>query len=929
MSLAAGNRLGPYEIQAAIGAGGMGEVYKARDTRLDRTVAIKVLPTELGADPERRARFEREARAIAALNHPHICTLHDIGTHDGATYLVMEHLPGQTLAERLGKGPLPLAQALDIAAQIADALDAAHKHGIIHRDLKPGNVMLTGSGAARSGVTTAKLLDFGLAKLVRHGERPALVSETHAATEAAPVTARGTILGTLQYMAPEQLEGKEADPRTDIWALGAILYEMVTGRRAFVGDTEVSLIGNIMNAAPASLAQLQPLTPPSLDRVVTKCLAKYPDGRWDSARDVADELRWIAQTSGAGALATVQPRRRRALRTALGVVGGLAMAVAGAGVTWLLRPPALHLSPARVSVEVRPADELNAGGVTSTFLPTPGGSRTALTWTPDGKALVFVGRRGGVQQLYVRWLDAAEARALAGTEGAQMPAVSADGQWVAFWAGGAIRKAPVGGGPAMELASGIADLPWGLAWDARGRLFFGRGAGGIWQVPPDGAPAAVTSVGEAEVAHVLPCPLPGERALLYTVRKRELTWGDEKIVALTFATGARKVLLTDAADARYVRTGHLVFLRRGKLLAVPFDAERLEVQGAPVAVVDTVVQALSGGHSGNLTGAGQYALAPTGTLAWLSGPVTPFRESHLVSVDRTGQASPLAAPMRAYGPSLRLAPDGRRLVVLIHSLSERSLWLYDLGRGTLTPLARGGEVAWPVWAPDGRRLVFAWLKDGRRSLASQPADGSTPPQVLAHGGIYPSSFAPDGRELAAVPHSGGDVLIATLGDSEARVQPLFETANTESHPEMSPDGRWMAYASDVSGRAEVYVRPYPGPGPAEQVSTDGGSSPAWQPVGKELFFLGAPDPTGQVSMLAVEFRAGPPVAIGRPRRLFAFDPRVLRFSCVPVRCYDVEPDGQRFFATRALPAPPVAPVTHVSLIQNWFEELKAKVPTTR
>ena len=293
MPLSSGARLGPYQIEAAIGAGGMGEVYKARDTRLDRTVAIKVLPAELSSDPERRARFEREAKTIAGLTHPHICTLYDVGEHDGTTFLVMEHLAGQTLADRLLKGPLPFAQALDIAAQIADALDAAHKHGIIHRDLKPGNVMLTTGGAGRSGLTTAKLLDFGLAKLAAHGERPALVSETHAVTEAAPVTARGTILGTLQYMAPEQLEGKEADARTDLWALGGILYEMVAGRRAFEGDSQVSLIANIMNAEPPALASTQPLTPPALDRVVRKCLSKHPDDRWDTAHDVADELRWI------------------------------------------------------------------------------------------------------------------------------------------------------------------------------------------------------------------------------------------------------------------------------------------------------------------------------------------------------------------------------------------------------------------------------------------------------------------------------------------------------------------------------------------------------------------------------------------------------------------------------------------------------------
>ena len=738
MSLVAGTRLGPYEIQSAIGAGGMGEVYKALDTRLDRTVAIKVLPPEFSADPDRRTRFEREARAVAALNHPHICTLYDIGTHpstgsgQATFYLVMEHLPGQTLADRLLKGPLPLAQALDIAAQIAEALDTAHKHGIIHRDLKPGNVMLTSSGAGRSEVMAAKLLDFGLAKLARHGERPAFVSETHAVTEAAPLTARGTILGTLQYMAPEQLEGKEADARTDLWALGAILYEMLTGKRAFAGDSEVSLIGNIMNAEPAALSSFQPLTPAALERLVKKCLAKRPEDRWDGAHDVADELRWVAQTNSAGVPAAIQPRRR--LRMLLVATGGLLLIAVGVGATWLLRrpePPPV----ARLSVDVRPAEELNAGGIASVVIPTPGGSRTALAWTPDGQALVFVGRRGGVQQLYVRRLDAAEARPLAGTEGAQVPTVSADGQWVAFWAGGTIRKIPVGGGPPMDLAPGIARPPWGLAWDASGSVFFGRDDGRIWQFPAEGVPVAVTTVGEAEVAHVLPCPLPGGRALLYTVRKRVWSWGDEDVVAQNLATGQRTVLLRDAADARYVPSGHLVFLRRGRLFAVPFDAWRLEKRGPEVPLLDTVAQALTGLDSTDFTGAGQFAVAATGTLAWLPGPLPTNSDGVLVTVDWSGRVSPLPAPVRTYGKALRLSPDGRRIAVTVRSQTEVGVWLYDIARSNLIRRAGGGEAVWPVWAPDGGRLAFLWREVGSGSIAVQPADGMALPQVVASGRV--------------------------------------------------------------------------------------------------------------------------------------------------------------------------------------------------
>jgi Tol biopolymer transport system component len=918
MTLSSGTRLGPYEIQAAIGAGGMGEVYKARDTRLDRSVAIKVLPAHVSADPERRARFEREAKTIAGLNHPHICTLYDVGEHEGSTFLVMEHLTGETLAQRLEKGPLPPEQALTVTTEIADALAAAHRQGVIHRDLKPGNVMLTKAGT--------KLLDFGLAKLTGHGEQPVAAHLASAPTQSTPLTGEGMIVGTLQYMAPEQVEGKPADARTDLWALGAILYEMVTGKRAFEGTSAASLIGAILEREPASLTTLQPLTPPGVDRLVRRCLAKSPDDRWDSAHDVADELRWVRETSGVVAPTGVHPQRRRGLRTALVVAGGLLLILAGAGLMWLLRPPAPRPSLARLSLDVRPAEALNAGGAIPPFIPTPGGSRTALTWTPDGQALVYVGRRGGVQQLYVRRLDAAEARPLAGTEGAQVPAVSPDGQWVAFWAQKAIRKVSLDGGPVMDLAAGLAEPPWGLVWDARGRVFFGRDDGRIWEVPPEGVPKAVTSVGDAEAAHVLPWVLPGERVLLYTVRKRVWSWGDDEIVAHTLATGKRTVVLRDAADARYVSTGHLVFLRRGVLFAAPFDAERSEVRGTPVAVLDAVAQALTAGYEGDTTGAGQFAVAVTGTLAWLPGPVAPYPDRALVTVDRRGQVSPLPAPVRSYGPDLRLSPDGRRLAVTIKTLAERGLWLYDLGRGILTPLAGSGEANFPVWAPDGQRLVFGWLKDGRRSLAVQSADGTAPPQVLVARGPFPSSFTRDGRQLAAV--RAGDIVMVTVEHGKASVQPLSQTPHTEQ-PTFSPDGRWLAYGSDVSGRNEVYVRPYPGPGPAEQVSLEGGRDPAWHPNGRELFYVGPLDGAGKRRIMAVEFAPGSPPRIGTPRRLFEFDPRDLNFGCTPLRCYDVAPDGQRFYVTQTRPAPPPPVVTHINLIQNWLEGLKAKVPTGR
>ena len=476
----------------------------------------------------------------------------------------------------------------------------------------------------------------------------------------------------------------------------------------------------------------------------------------------------------------------------------------------------------------------------------------------------------------------------------------------------------------MDLAAGVTEPPRGMAWDDGGGLLFGRDDDRIWQIPPSGVPAAVTTLGEAEVGHVLPCPLPGGRTLLYTARKRGWSWSDEEIVAHTTTTGARTVLLQDAADARYLPSGHLVFLRRGTLFAVPFDAGRLEVQGPAVAMLDTVVQALTSGNSSDVTGAGQFAVAPTGALAWIRGPVIPYRDAGLATVDRRGRVTPLSAPVRSYAQPLRLSPDGRRLAVVVRELMETGLWLYDLDRETLTPLARGGESECAVWSPDGRRLAYSWLERGRRSLMVQPADGTSAPQSLLTGAVWPSSWLPNGRHLVGV--RSGDIVVAAVDGDRPGERPLIETPYTEQGPEISPDGRWLAYGSNVSGRDEVYVQPYPGPGAAEQVSLDGGQSPAWNPRGNELFFVSPPTAAGRRTMLVAEFSAGPPPRIGRPRPLFEYDGLSLAFRCIPRRCYDISADGQRFYATLARPAPSRPPVTHINLILNWVEELKAKVP---
>jgi serine/threonine-protein kinase len=622
----------------------------------------------------------------------------------------------------------------------------------------------------------------------------------------------------------------------------------------------------------------------------------------------------------------------------------LAAALAGAGVMWLLRPVPPRLAVTRPSIDVRPAEELNSGG-TFVFGRTPGGTRTSFTWTPDGQALVFVGRRGGAQQLYVRRLDATEARLLPNTDGAHLPAVSSDGRWVAFWATSAIRRVPLGGGPAMEVTSGVVRPPKGLSWSADGRIFFAGDDGRIWTVSTGAPPEAVTSLGQGEVAHALPWPLPDGRTFLYTVRRRNVSWGDEQVVAQAIGSAQRKVLLKDATDARYVPSGHLLFMRRGTLCAVAFDVDRLETRGAEVALVDGVAQGLTAGHWYDITGAGQFAVSASGLFAWIPSPVVVENDKRPVTLDRAGHIELLSAQPHQYSPALRLSPDGRRLVTVINSLTERGVWMFDLDRGTLTKVASGGEANCPSWSPDGRLLAFGWLAGGRRGLALQASDATGSPRFLVDGELFAAGFTPDGTRLVASRRSE-DIVVVNVQDARPQVKPVLETPEVEQGADLSPDGKWLAYASLVSGRSEVYVRPFPGPGPAQQVSAHGGADPAWNPNGRELFFM-APDPadaperdpifvrtveTGGTPpvdrhvLMAVPVARGPVLGIGRQQALFAFDNGNVNFACTPTRCYDVARDGQRFYAMQTWRRQPARTVTHINLIPNWFEELKAKVP---
>jgi Tol biopolymer transport system component len=907
MAILPGRRLGPYEILSAIGAGGMGEVYRARDTRLDRVVAIKVLPTHLADRSELRERFDREAKTVASLNHPHICTLHDIGHQDGIDYLVMEYLEGETLAQRLLKGPLPLEQALRYAIEISDALDKAHRKGVTHRDLKPGNIMLTKTGT--------KLLDFGLAKL-KQVAAPENVPLSDLPTANEPLTAQGTILGTLQYMAPEQLEGREVDARTDIFAFGAVVYEMATGKRAFEGKSQASLIAAILEREPPAMSSLQPMTPPALDRIVKKCLRKDRDDRWQIARDITDELKWIAE-SGSHARLSVPTAAARGFhefgrrQLILGSGASLLGAVVGGIAVWNLKSaPAPSPQPvSRFTIALPPGQQL-ADVDTS----------LAVALSPDGTQLVYAARQGIAQQLYLRAMDRLEARPIPGTDDAFNPFFSPDGQWVGFFARGKLMKISVNGGAAQTLAEAVE--PRGASWSSQGMISFGLTVNStLLQVPDSGGtPQPLTALEKGEVSHRWPEFLPGGKALLFAAGANGLNFTGAQVAVQSVGTSGRRRLNQVGTHPRYSPSGHLVYGQGGSLMAVPFDPRQLAVSGTAVPVVDGILQS-------PINGTAQYSFSDAGSLVYVPGGFQ-SAQRRLVWVGRNGAEQPIGAPPRAY-LNPRVSPDGQRAAVTIEEQQDDQIWLYDLSRDTLTRLTFEGTLNNPaVWTPDGKRIAFSSNKDGSQNIFLQSADGSGDRERLsvAEYTQIPMSWSPDGQVLAFFevnPSTGYDLWILQMSGAPAptgqvwKAHPFLRTPFNESVPRFSHDGRWLAYISNESGRYEVYVQPYPGPGGKWQISTEGGTEPVWNPNGRELFYR-----SGN-KILAVDIITQPGFSVGKPRMLFEgpYQPAPLTAPN-----YDVSPDGQRFLMLKPVESAEAAP-TQINVVLNWFEELKQKVPT--
>jgi len=895
VALAPGTRLGPYEIVAPLGAGGMGEVYRARDTRLDRSVAVKVLPSHLTSDPERRARLEREAKAVSSLNHPHICTLYDVGHEQGTDYLVMELVEGETLAERLKKGALPLDQTLRTAIEIADALDKAHREGVIHRDLKPGNVMLTKAGS--------KLMDFGLAKRAMGAQTGENLSALP--TEAPPLTGEGTLVGTMAYMAPEQLEGKEADARSDLWAFGCVLYEMATGRRAFEGKSQASLIGAIMGQEPPEITQLQPLTPPSLERLVKVCLAKEPDGRLQNAHDVVQELRWLRDAAGQplSASGKVLRPRRAWPGIVLGALGGALIAA--------------------TVLELRTASLPPPGSVLRFAIDVPASRQVAaLAFSPDGARLVYVGTEGAQRALFLHSRDRFGETRIPGTEGATWSFFSPDGSWIAFFAGGRLNRVRADGtdlsticrvgGNANASQEGYNSTG---TWAEDGTIILSSDTAALSRLSAPGAePVPVTRLesDKGELAHAWPHVLPDNKTILFSI-VTGMAFDAVPAAAVSLETGVRRMILENASAPRYLSTGHLLYADSGILAAVPFDRERLQVVGAPVPIVEDLSYARDPRSAGAEP---QFALSRAGDLAYVVRRPEPL--STLVRVDRSGRSMPIADLPRGFRTAMSLTPDGRRLALYRIENRKMAIWTLDIGRGVLAkPVAEGNPHA-AVWSPDGQRLAFSSDRGGVANLFVQAADGTGKVERLVSSPRHadPGSWTRDGRWLAYAeldPVTGWDVWALDL--ATRRATPLRRTAAAEQHPALSPGGRWVAYASDESGRFEVYVEAFPAGGKRLQLSVDGGREPLWAPDGRQVFYR-----TGDQVM---SVRVTNDAALAAERPVKVLDAPYPYSSSYGNAGYAVAPDGQHFYFLH--PAQEPAMPTRINVVVNWLEELKARV----
>jgi len=841
-------------------------VWQARDTRLDRDVAVKILSDHFAANAQLKIRFEREAKTISQLSHPNICTLFDVGDD----FLVMELLEGESVADRIARGPMPLADVLRYGTQIAEALHRAHRAGVVHRDLKPANVMITKSGA--------KLLDFGLAKSAT------IDVAVDGATMQKPLTTEGTILGTFQYMAPEQLEGLDADARTDIFAFGAVLYEMTTGQRAFDGKTKTSLIASIVGSMPTPASEIMPVSPAALDHVIAKCLAKDREDRWQSAHDVAEELKWIATTSASGshAASTTTRQHNRRFGWLAAVMSFVAIIATIVAVRVITRPQ----TPARVMRFAAPM---------VTMQPTAVYGVTAIS--PDGTRIVYSASNGGTRMLFQRMADQLEPKPIPGTEEAAQPFFSPDGKWLAFFARHKLMKVSAAGGQPIALAT--ATYSRGGAWLPDGTIVFCPFFyGGIERVSAAGGrPTVVSKVDrtKGERAHRWPHALPGGKAILYSVLA-DGTWDDATVVAQNLETGERKVVIKGGCDARYLPTGHLVYVRGSSLHAIGFDPKTLETHGEPVEIVQGVANHSAGGA--------EYAVSDDGMLVYFSPGLGADEGGRLSIVDRHGKnvaSDARLPPFAVHTP--RFSPDGTKIVCG----SEWNAWTFDLLRGTATRVsAPGSRTNLPVWSGDGSRIYYGSERNGPWQIVSRASDASDQERLLSPAeSVLPFDVSPDGRELAVEvvrKETGSDLAIMS---ADGRLRDLVQGDWDETQGHFSPDGKWIAYTSDESGRHEIYVRSTGNVPGRWQISTDGGSDARWITPGEILYLKSG-------KMMAASVKTEPVFSVGTPEVLFDHN----------IAAYDVARDGRILIIEGPDPSQASG---RMNVVINWFEDVKSRM----
>ena len=890
-----GKTVSHYRILDKLGAGGMGEVYRAHDMRLERDVAIKVLPEAFAKDAERLARFQREAQILAALNHPHIASIHGLEDADGTPWLVMELVEGITLTERLGRGPLPVKEALELARQIAEGLEAAHEKGIIHRDLKPQNVKVTVEGAV-------KVLDFGLAKA-----REAEVHETdlsQSPTLSAAATRAGTILGTAAYMSPEQARGKAIDKRTDIWAFGCVLFELLTGKKAFSGETVSDTLASIIKSEP-EWDLLPHETSGAIRELIERCLEKDTKRR---LRDIGEARIAIEKAlaepipAGRPTVLAVAPRRSTWTQVLPWALAGLLSLILIGLASGRLRRSTLSTPPRAVRFSF--SLTLPSG----TDLSDLSGSVLQLvSASPDGSRLAYIASGGKSTKLYVRDLDRVEARPIAGTDDAITPFFSPDGQWIGFFADGKLKKVAVAGGPVLTLADATPGVgTWGgddtivLSGNVYGGLSKVSAAGGKPQVLTTPDPK------RGEYWHTLPEFLPGGEAILFTA-STGVAFESARIAVLSLKTGEQKTVIEGGTNPHYLPTGQLIYAHQGAILAAPFDLDHLTVTGPAAPILEGVL-------TDPISGVAHLSVSGKGTIAYIPGqPVLP--ENALVSVDRNGVPRELAKDRRPY-EDLSLSPDGTRVAMTIEGATY-NIWVFELARTVLTRLTSEGDNRDPEWTPDGQRVVYTSFRDGRYGLYWRPADGSGTEELLTRREhwVLAGSFSPDGRLLAFSeldPTTRADIWLLPVAGERKAQQYLGGIIGGMTLPVFSPDGHWIAYESGETGRSEVYVRPFPGQGGKWQVSTDGGGHPLWARNGREIFYRNGN------KLMAVAVETKPAFKPDTPRLVFE------RAYWQAGHDYDVTPDGQHFIMIKRNEQQ-AAPL-QVNVVVNWFEELKRQAP---